>query len=183
MEQAEIRDIINAVILASSEPISYDKLLAIFPADVNENQIKLALSQLLKMKGSVQHLVKVAGGYQFQIKKEFAPWIVKAKGEQELTEKLSRVALETLAIIAYKQPVSKGEIETMRGGSLHATALPQLEEKGWIQVVGYAGANKRTMLYGTTRDFLLYFGLNSVHELPSLESNICNLVDTISEVV
>ena len=169
MEPAEIRDIIYAIILASTSPITYDRLVEVFSPDIDENQIKTALGPLLKAKHSVQQLVKVAGGYQFQIKSQFAPWILKAKGGQETSQKLSKVMLETLAIIAYKQPITRGEIETMRGSSLHATVLPQLEKRGWVQVVGYAGAAKRATLYGTTKEFLLYFGLNSIHELPAME--------------
>ncbi len=169
MEQSEIRDIIHAIILASPSPIVYDKLREIFPLEIEENQIKVALNQLLKIKHSVQRLVKIAGGYQFQIKPEFAAWILKAKGEQNKIEKLSKATLETLAIIAYRQPITRVEIETIRGNSLHATVIQQLEERGWIHVVGYTGATKRAILYGTTREFLVYFGLNSVHELPKIE--------------
>jgi len=168
MEQAEIRDVIHAIILAATSPVTYDKLVEVL-SDVDNNHIKTALNQLLKTNYPIQQLVKIAGGYRFQIKQEFAPWIAKATGEQNKREKVTRVMLETLAIIAYKQPITRGEIETIRGGNLHATILEQLEERNWIKIIGYGGVSKRAGLYGTTKEFLVYFGLNSVHELPAIE--------------
>lgn len=163
----ETQNIIHALILASTTPITYEKLVEVLAID--ENQIKTALNQLLKANHPVQQLKKIAGGYQFQIKPEFLPWILKAKGEQSQVEKVTRVMLETLAIIAYKQPITRGEIETLRGGSLHTSILEQLEDRSWIKTIGYGGVSKRASLYGTTKEFLLYFGLNSIHELPALE--------------
>ena len=165
MQQDELQDIIFAIIIASKEPVPYAKLKTVFPNEVTENQIKTGLTQLLKNKHTILRLVKIAEGYSFQVKEKFAPWVLLSKGEQEKTNKLSKTALETLAIIAYKQPITRKEIEEIRNNSLHITALQQLEEKGWIKQVGNS---KRAILYGTTKEFLLYFGLNSVHELPEL---------------
>lgn len=172
MQQDKLVKIIKSIILSQDKYVSIDDLERAFvPEDkVTRDAIKKALNAISKEDDPIYSLVKLAGEYNIQIKQEYCPWIKRFKGEPE--EKLPRALLETLAIIAYKQPISRGEIAIMRGCETHLTVYQQLESRGWIRGVGYGGESGRALLYTTTKTFLQYFGLTSICELPDLASKV-----------
>lgn len=170
-----IRHIIEALLFASEEPLSIRDMLTIFgeyegelpQARVNEQTILDAITELNKEYEASRrsiHIVKVAGGYQFATLPQFSVWLgkmLKEKGKR----KLSVSALESLAVIAYKQPVTKPEIEAIRGVNADYV-IHSLMERNLITIVGRAATPGRPLLYGTTKDFLKHFGLNDLADLP-----------------
>ncbi len=172
MELPELQHIVKAIIQAAVKPVAFEELMLAFTKEENitDEQIRLVLKNLLKMKDPVQELKEIAGGYRYQIKSQYAPWIRRAQGIEVLVEKNTRIMNEALAIIAYRQPISRQEIDLIRGASTHLSVLQELEERGWVKIVAYGGKKHRAALYGTTVGFLEYFGLNSIYELPDLEN-------------
>ncbi len=183
MESIEVKNIIQAVIQASKEMVTLEALYEVFKDDrgVETVQIQEAIESLLKENDLVQELKMVAGGYRYQIKQKYIPWVLKNQNEEIEAESLPVALREVLAIIAYKQPISRGEIEYLRGRQTSQSVFQQLEEREWIKVVAYGGESNRAMLYGTTLEFLAYFGLNSVEELPELPE--LSSLDQIAELV
>lgn len=161
------RAVIEAVIFASSEPISVKTITDIL--GVNEHTVKQILSDLIEeyhhSKRGIQ-IMEVASGYQFCTHPECAAHVEKL---QKLPRNvgLSQAAIETLAIIAYKQPITKAEVESLRGVSVES-ALATLTEKMLVEEVGRKEGPGRPILYGTSKKFLKYFGLNSIKELPPI---------------
>ncbi len=163
-----LKPIIESLIFVVDEPLSIKQLEAVL-GDVSLQQIKDILKQLVaeyeaEKRGFV--LKEVAGGYQFRTRPEYRDWVTKLK--QSSPAKLSRAALETLAIIAYKQPVLRTDVEHLRGvdsGGIFKTLL----ERDLIRVLGRKDLPGRPMLYGTTRRFLEVFGLKDLSSLPTLE--------------
>lgn len=172
MEPKELQNIVRAIIQASPKPVTLEALCKIFAEDkdVQPFDIKDAITALFKARDPVQELKPVAGGYHYHVKPQYATWVKKAQDKDSETkvEPLSRALLETLAIIAYKQPVSRGEVDYIRGKTTAADLFEQLEERQWIKIVAYGGEHKRIALYGTTLEFLEYFGLNDIQDLPEL---------------
>lgn len=166
----KIKQIIEAILLSSTKALTEKQLLAFFP----ENEIPpiaefrsaiKAIQEDCELRGV--ELVKVASGYQMQSKQEFAPYI--AKMWEEKPAKYSRALFETLALIAYRQPITRGEIEEIRGVSISPSIFKTLgEDRGWIRVVGHRDVPGRPGLYATTKEFLDYFGLSSLENLPSI---------------
>ncbi len=171
-----IRQIIEALLFATDEPLSVKQMLEIFGdfeagelplKRVNEQAILSAIEQLnaeYATTGRAMQIVKVAGGYQFATLPHFAPWLGRMVKEKS-RRKLSVSALESLAVIAYKQPVTKPEIEAIRGVNADYV-IRTLLERNLITIVGRAATPGRPLLYGTTREFLKHFGLNDLSELP-----------------
>ncbi len=171
-----IRQIIEALLFATDEPLSVKQMLEIFgefeagelpQKRVNEQAVLSAIEQLNKeyeASGRAMHIVKVAGGYQFATLPRFAEWLGRMVKEKS-RRKLSVSALESLAVIAYKQPVTKPEIEAIRGVNADYV-LRTLLERNLITIVGRAASPGRPLLYGTTKEFLKHFGLNDLSELP-----------------
>ncbi len=163
-----LRPIIESLIFVADEPLSIKQLEAVL-GGVSRQQVKDILQQLMaeyetEKRGFV--LREVAGGYQFRTRPEYRDWVIKLK--QSSPAKLSRAALETLAIIAYKQPVLRTDVEHLRGvdsGGIFKTLL----ERDLIRVMGRKDLPGRPMLYGTTRRFLEVFGLKDLSSLPTLE--------------
>lgn len=172
MELPELQHIVKAIIQAAIKPVTFEELMLAFTVEENitSKQVRLVLKNLLEANEPVQELKEIAGGYRYQIKSQYTPWIRRAQGIEDLVEKNTRIMNEVLAIIAYRQPISRQEIDLIRGASTHLTMLQQLEERGWIEIVAYGGKKHRAALYGTTVGFLEYFGLNSIYELPDLEN-------------
>jgi len=170
MEPIKLQNIVQAILQSSTKPMSLNKLLDVFRGErsVQTADIQEALEALLSKKDPIQELKPIAGGYRYLLKLEYAPWIQKARLSDHEAEKLPGVLTEVLAIIAYKQPISRGEIEWVRGRQTSTVVFQQLEERGWVRIVGYGGEHNRAALYGTTKTFLTYFGLNSVRDLPDL---------------
>ncbi len=174
MGDKEIQNIIRAIIQAATKPVLIEELFQAFKEqnEVETIQIQEAIERLLKTEDPVQELKEVAGGYRYQIKQKYVPWILKKSEEEIEADPLPKALLETLAIIAYSQPISRGEADLIRARNTSWAVFEQLEERGWIKVVAYGGEHKRTALYGTTLEFLEYFGLNSIQDLPNLEAMV-----------
>jgi len=167
MDRKEKKDILELLIFSSGEPVTTSSLKEItgFP----EEEIKLILDELIAEYNSRNGgivIKEIAGGYQFVTNPEYGEWIKRFKKTAN-TSKLSMAALETLAIIAYKQPIIKAEIDEIRGVNSDG-AIKTLLEKRLIKIVGKKEAPGRPFLYGTTKEFLQYFGLKDLTELPTL---------------
>lgn len=178
MDTTQIKKIIEAALLASHQPMSMPQLEALFNTDnqdvpVNHEQLASALESLgedCSERGI--ELVEVASGFRFQVRQEIHPWV--ARMWTERPSRYSRALLETLALVAYRQPITRGEIEQVRGVTVSSHIIKTLEEREWIRVVGHRDAPGRPALFGTTRTFLDYFNLKSLDELPPL-ADILNL--------
>ncbi|WP_227766112.1 SMC-Scp complex subunit ScpB [Zhaonella formicivorans] len=159
--------ILECLLFMASEPVSLPKLAEL--AELNEEDVLLLLNELkLELENPVHgiQLVEVAEGYRIATKPQFAPYVEKLYKPQ--STHLSHAALETLAIIAYKQPITRAEIESIRGVKVDGV-LNNLIERNLVQEVGRKEGPGRPILYGTTTDFLCYFGLKNLQELPNFE--------------
>lgn len=165
----KIKDIIEAALFAANESLSVPEIRNLFLIEErpDKNQVKKLLNELREeySKKSIE-LVNTASGYRFQVKTEFSEWISRLWEEKPV--KYSRALLETLAIIAYQQPATRGEIEEIRGVAVSTNIIRTLEEREWIRVVGHKEVPGRPALYATTRQFLDYFNLLTLADLPSL---------------
>lgn len=167
--------IVEALIFGSDEPLTLRQIISILSSTesgelrmrITEDEV-LGIIRLLNQQyvetGRAFRIIHVAGGYQFATMLEYADWLGKMYKEKA-KRRLSRSALETLAVIAYKQPVTKPEIEAIRGVSADYV-ISSLLERGLITIVGRAATPGRPLLYGTTQDFLKHFGINDISELP-----------------
>ena len=156
---------IEALILASDEPLTLAKLRELLSSELASSDIRSALSALSAHYAERGiNLVQVAGGWQFRTAPAHAALVRKLW--QHKPQRLSRSALETLAIIAYRQPTTRGEIEALRGIKVSSQIIATLQERGWIKVLGQKEVPGRPYLYGTGKQFLIDFGLNSLTELP-----------------
>ena len=174
MDKKELQNILQAVIYASTKPVTLEELCELFTdnKEIETANVQDAITELLKARDSVLELKAVAGGYRYHVRGEFVPWVQRAQDPAERADPLPRALVETLAIIAYKQPISRGEVDLIRGKQSAWEVFGQLEERGWIKIVAYGGESRRAALYGTTMEFLAYFGLNSIHDLPDLEEKL-----------
>ena len=169
MEREKLNSIIECLLFFSDKPLSIDKLTEIIEAD-NCDEIKGAVEELEKeyeLRNSGLQVVNIAEGHQICTRSEFSSWVRKLHKSQT-TFQLSLPALETLSIIAYKQPATRGEIEKIRGVDA-SCVLRTLLEKKLIRISGRKKVPGRPILYGTTEEFLRYFGLRDLSEIPSLE--------------
>ncbi|HEY5595169.1 MAG TPA: SMC-Scp complex subunit ScpB [Nitrospiria bacterium] len=169
MEEHELTAVLEALLFVAGEPMSLDKLAEVLEG-TDTDRIREALDRLRQnydAAGRGLQIVEVAGGHQIATRSECAPWI-KALDKIKSATRLSRSGLETLAIVAYKQPVTRGEIEAIRGVD-SAGVLKTLLERRIVRIVGRREGLGRPMLYGTTREFLHYFGLKDLAELPALK--------------
>lgn len=169
-ENRLLRNILEAAMLASSQPLDVQHLRALFPeTDSPTNaEIRSVLDQLAaEYEDRGIELVEVASGFRIQVRGSLRSWIEKLWPERP--PKFSRALLETLAIIAYRQPVTRGEIEDIRGVAVSTQIVRTLQERGWIRVVGVRDAPGRPEMLGTTRGFLDYFSLRRLDDLPALQ--------------
>ena len=169
MEDQEAKPIIEALFFVSPEPVSIERLQEVLEG-VDRARIQSLLEMLIheyEQNGHGLQLVEVAGGYQLTTKQECAPWIRRLE-EIRTASRLSKPALETIAIIAYKQPLTRAEIEEIRGVDT-AGVIKTLLERRLIKIAGRREAVGRPLLYGTTKEFLEYFGLRDLSGLPSLK--------------
>jgi segregation and condensation protein B len=165
---AQIKRAVEAALLASSEPLAVTELRRLFDEDHGAEIIRRVLEDLQgDWSERGVELVNVASGWRFQVRPDFQQRLNKLNPHKP--PRYSRAVLETLAIIAYKQPVTRGDIEEIRGVSVSANILKVLEARGWIDVVGHKESPGRPALFSTTRSFLDDLGLRSLSELPSLE--------------
>jgi segregation and condensation protein B len=164
-----VKQILEAALLAAGGPLTLDHLLGLFGDE--ERPTRDALREVLSfLERDYQdrgiELAQVAGGYRVQVRREMAPWVVRLW--EEKPARYSRALLETLALIAYRQPITRGEIEDIRGVAVSTNIVKTLTEREWIRVVGRRDVPGRPALYATTRKFLDYFGLRSLNDLPTL---------------
>ena len=163
--------IIEALLFSSSRPLSEKEILSAFDqrSPPTSSEIKEALKSIEeKYSENSVELVKVASGYRLRIRQEYSSWV--AKLWEAKPQKYSRALLETLALIAYKQPITRGEIEEIRGVTVGTQLMRGLMERGWVKIVGQRDVPGRPSLYATTKEFLDYFGLQHLRELPELPS-------------
>ena len=169
MDQTLINRIVEAALLAANQPLSVAQLHALFTVDepAPDGSIEKALHELQAAcvdRGVT--LVEVASGWRYQVKADVHPWVARLWTERQT--RYTRATLETLALIAYRQPITRGEIEQVRGVATNSNIIKALEEREWIRVVGHRDMPGRPELLGTTKTFLDYFGLKRLDELPPL---------------
>jgi len=169
MDQALITRIVEAALLAANQPLTLAQLHGLFPEEqpAPPDSVEQALEQLREActERGVE-LVEVASGFRYQVKEEVHGWVSRMWTERKT--KYTRATLETLALIAYRQPITRGEIEQVRGVAVSSNTIQALEEREWIRVVGHRDVPGKPALFGTTKIFLDYFGLKRLDELPPL---------------
>ena len=165
---ADVKRILEAALLASPEPLALPELKRLLDGEIGTDTLRNLLAELAQeWQGRSVELVNVASGWRFQTTAEFQPYIERLSPEK--TPRYSRAVMETLAIIAYRQPVTRGDIEEIRGVTVSSQLIQTLEARGWIDPVGHRETPGRPALYATTRRFLDDLGLRSLEELPPLE--------------
>ena len=180
MNNDELKPVVEGLIFAADEPMSIKDLFAIFTDNtaIEQVQIKEVIDQLKKdYDGSGLELKEVGSGFRFQVREQYAEWIAKLWAERPA--KYSRASLETLALIAYRQPITRAEIEDVRGVSVSSNIIKALVERDWVRVVGHRDVPGKPALYSTTKAFLDYFNLKSLEDLPPLSE--LKDIDAINE--
>jgi len=184
-----LRQIVEGALLAAGKPLSVQHLRELFDEDAQppKDSVEAALQDIqADCKGRGYELKEVANGWRFQVRQELAPWVLRLW--EEKPQKYSRALLETLALVAYRQPITRGEIEDIRGVAVSTQIIKTLQERNWVRIVGHRDVPGRPAMYATTRDFLDYFNLKSLEELPSLSeirdlSAIGNELDLVQDSV
>lgn len=169
MDQSLINRIVEAALLAASQPLTVAQLRGLFTLDdpAPDDSIEKALEFLqTDCANRGVELVEVASGWRFQVKTDVHAWVARLWTERQT--RYTRATLETLALIAYRQPITRGEIEQVRGVAVNSNIIRALEEREWIRVVGHRDVPGRPELLGTTKAFLDYFGLSRLDQLPPL---------------
>lgn len=169
MTPKKLKQIIEGVLFAAAKPLSVLQLQEVFDAEQkpSKKEIELVLASLQKdCKNRGFQLMEVASGWRMQVRQELSPWV--SKLWQEKPQRYSRALLETLALIAYRQPITRGEIEDVRGVAVSTQIIRTLEEREWVKVIGYKEVPGRPAMYATTKQFLDYFNFASLQQLPSL---------------
>ena len=164
-----LEQILEAALLAAGRALGLDELAALFDEleRPDKRTLRAALENLAgRYEGRGIEVVEVASGWRIQVRRECSPWV--SRLWEEKPGRYSRALMETLALIAYRQPITRGEIEEIRGVSVSTNIIRTLQEREWIRVVGHRDVPGKPALYGTTRTFLDYFGLKSLDELPPL---------------
>ena len=165
----QLKRIIEAILLAAGRPLGQDQLLALFTDEERpqRSDLRSALAALAdEYAGRGIELAEVGSGYRIQIRQEMQPWV--SRLWEEKPARYSRALLETLALIAYRQPLTRGDIEDVRGVTVSTSIMKTLLEREWIRVVGHREVPGRPAMYGTTKQFLDYFSLKNLEELPTL---------------
>lgn len=169
MTDLNMKHIVEAVLLAAGQPLSLDQILAVFgdaePPERDEIRAAIAALQEDYAQRGIE-LVEVASGYRVQVNQDMAPWV--ARLTEEKPARYSRALLETLALVAYRQPITRGEIEDIRGVSVSSSIMKTLQDRDWVRVVGHRDVPGRPAMYGTTRQFLDYFNLKGLDDMPTL---------------
>src|SRR6056300_1680115 len=169
MDSTTLRKIVEGALLASGQPLTVQKLLELFEEEQRpeKDEIVAALQDLeADCRDRSVELKQVASGYRMQVRQDYAPWI--SRLWEEKPKKYSRALLETLVLIAYRQPTTRGDIEQVRGVAVSSDIIRTLMEREWVRVVGHRDVPGRPALYATTRQFLDYFNLKSLDQLPPL---------------
>ena len=169
MDQQLITRIVEAALLAANQPLTLAQLHALFPLDepAPADSVEQALETLKAACADRGiELVELASGFRYQVQADVHPWVARLWTERQT--KYTRATLETLALIAYRQPITRGEIEQVRGVAVNSNIIKALEEREWIRVIGHRDVPGRPELLGTTKIFLDYFGLKRLDQLPAL---------------
>ncbi len=170
MELQKLKNILEALLLAADKPLDLRRLETLFETDEDrpgKDEIRQALEAIQEdYQGRGIYLKEVASGYRMQVVEDYAPWV--ARLWEEKPPKYSRALLETLVLIAYRQPITRGEIEDVRGVSVSSHIIKTLLEREWVRVLGHKDVPGKPAMYGTTREFLDYFNLQTLDELPPL---------------
>tara|TARA_R110000824_G_scaffold52692_4_gene146243 strand:+ start:175533 stop:176384 length:852 start_codon:yes stop_codon:yes gene_type:complete len=168
-DEEKIKQIIEGLLLAAGKPMSLDKIAEVFTQQERPERevLKRVLQEIEKgCEGHGYELKLVASGYRFQVRKELSDWI--GRLWEEKPQRYSRALLETLAIIAYRQPITRGDIEKIRGVAVSSSIIRTLLDRDWVRVVGHRDVPGRPAMYASTREFLDYFNLQNLDELPAL---------------
>ena len=165
---AQIKRVLEAVLLSATQPLTVSELRKVFDTEISADLVRTLLNELrAEWEMRPLELLPLASGWRFRTRAEFLPYLERLNPEKP--PKYSRAVLETLAIIAYRQPVTRGDIEDIRGVSVSTQVIRALEERGWVDVVGHRDTPGRPSLLATTKKFLDDLGLRSVTELPPLD--------------
>jgi segregation and condensation protein B len=168
MNTPEAKRVLETALICAQHPMPLSALRALFDDQVGPDTLKSLLGELAQdWQGRGVELVALAGGWRFQSRPEMRPYLDRLNPEKP--PRYSRAVLETLAIVAYRQPVTRGDIEDIRGVAVGTPIVKQLEDRGWIEAIGHREAPGRPALYATTRQFLDDLGLASLDQLPALE--------------
>lgn len=165
----KLKQIVEAALVAAGSALSIDQLLELFEEEERpeRDEVRAVIDQLQQdYAGRGIELVQVAGGFRVQVRKGLAPWVSRLWTERPA--RYSRALLETLALIAYRQPITRGEIEDIRGVSVSSQIVKTLLDRRWVRIVGHRDVPGRPALYATTREFLDYFSMRTLDELPTL---------------
>jgi segregation and condensation protein B len=169
MEPELIKRIVEAAVLAAAQPLTVAQIYALFPEEqpAPAGSVEKALADLRDdcVERGIE-LMEVATGFRFQVKPDVHAWVARLWTERQT--RYTRATLETLALIAYRQPITRGEIEQIRGVAVSTNIIKMLEEREWIRVVGHRDVPGKPALFGTTKAFLDYFNLRSLDQLPPL---------------
>jgi segregation and condensation protein B len=167
--RTSLKCILEAVLLAAGEPLDRAALTSVFEEDERPGDAKLAQALAELQEDYAERgleLKEVASGFRIQVREDVTPWV--SRLWEERPQRYSRALLETLSLIAYRQPITRGEIEEVRGVAVRSNIIRTLQEREWIRVVGHRDIPGKPALFGTTRAFLDYFNLTSLDDLPSL---------------
>lgn len=167
--QISLKNILEALLLASGEPLTVATMASVFSDEERPTNSEIGKA-LQELEGDYAErgleLKEVASGFRLQVRQEVHPWV--SRLWEERPQRYSRALLETLALIAYRQPITRGDIEEVRGVSVRSSIVRTLQEREWIRVVGHRDVPGKPALFGTTRVFLDYFNIKSLDDLPSL---------------
>lgn len=180
MNEEQLKNIVEAIIYASDEPVSINKLMSLFPEEGHPGRdaIKTSVEALQQdCENRSVELKEIGSGFRYQVKQDYAEWV--SKLWEERPARYSRASLETLALIAYRQPITRAEIEEVRGVSVSSQIIKAFIERDWVKIVGHRDVPGKPALYATTKGFLDYFNLKSLEDLPSLAE--IRDIDSINE--
>jgi segregation and condensation protein B len=170
MDNDKLQPILEALFAASDKPITINQLFELFVGDIDQpskDDIRKAIEGLTgKYQNGGIELKQVASGFRLQVRSAYETWV--ARLWEQKPPRYSRALMETLALIAYRQPITRGEIEDIRGVSVSTNIIRTLEERDWVKSLGHKEVPGRPTLYGTTHEFLDYFNLKTLNELPTL---------------
>lgn len=169
LDTQQLKNIVESALFAAGEPLSVDRLLGLFEEE--ERPEKKALQEIIatlqqECEGRGIELKEVSKGFRFQARTDVSRWV--SRLWEERAPRYSRALLETLALVAYRQPITRAEIEDIRGVAVSSSIMKTLQERGWVRIVGHRDVPGKPAMYATTREFLDYFNLKGLDELPTL---------------
>jgi segregation and condensation protein B len=170
MDTEKLKPILEALFSATEKPLAINFIYDLFSGDIDQpskDDIRQAIHELVeKYENAGLELKQVASGFRFQIRPAYETWVARLWDQKP--PRYSRALLETVALIAYRQPITRGEIEDIRGVSVSTNIIKTLQEREWVKLLGHKDLPGKPALYGTTKEFLDYFNLKSLNELPTL---------------